>query len=253
MNVSLRKNLHRNATVVLMWLQKLIWIYFHGVWVTDVSCSPSACSTGTMWEVALPCTMTSPTRWANWVTARTSPDTSNAHIHENQCETVTTWSYASHLNRLIECHKSDEMVSECIHGALKSFLIMDLYRYIITCITWIYIGISFKLGILSGEQWWGVTKVFSSVKAAQQSVLRNFPTGSGVVWQITTSQMCHNVLHSFTSKQARQNVLFCLKYCWESCSCQSWFREFVSVIIIILLANAFFALVYFNCIIFLIA
>lgn len=40
----------------------------------------------------------------------------------------------SHLNRLIECHKSDEMVSECIHGALKSFLAMDLYRYIITCI-----------------------------------------------------------------------------------------------------------------------
>lgn len=40
---------------------------------------------------------------------------------------------ASHLNRLILCKKKkkrDEMVSECIHGALKSLL--DFYRYIIT-------------------------------------------------------------------------------------------------------------------------
>lgn len=128
MTVSLRKYLHRNSSVVLMWLHKLIWIYFHSAgWFL-----PSACSTGTMWEVALPCTMTSPTRWANWVTARTSPDTSITHIQENQCGTVTTWSYESLSSQQTnsKSKKKDEMVSECIHGALKS--VLDFYWYVIT-------------------------------------------------------------------------------------------------------------------------
>lgn len=61
-------------------------------WVNDISYLPSAWSTGTMCEVALPCTITSPARWANWVTARTSPDTSITQTHaqggESECETV---------------------------------------------------------------------------------------------------------------------------------------------------------------------
>jgi len=181
-------------------------------------CLPSACSTGTMWEVALPCTMTSPTRWANWVTARTSPDTSITHIQENHCEIVTTWFMsASHLNRL------KKGMTRC----LNAFMVhLNQFRISIDISLRYYF---LSLSMLSGEQWRGVTTFFcssSSVKSAQLSWDIFSPTVRSVATQIATSRFCHNVSHCLTSKWARPNPLLS-QVLLGSYSGQSWFRQFV--------------------------